>query len=98
MLKWAIFLFRKTERSREMNRYYISFIEECIQNPKYLNYRGGRIEVYEYNKPFASREIRFFTDRIPKFLAFRDRWDMRDITSSQLKYVKKRVKREFCQM
>ena len=28
-------------------RYFLSVIEEMIQNPEYEMYRGGRIEVYD---------------------------------------------------
>ena len=83
--------------STKVNKYYISFIEECVMNPHYQGYIGGRIEVYKRDKPFASHEIRFFTKRIKAFWEFRDRWDMKDITGKQLKYIERKVKLEFCQ-
>jgi hypothetical protein len=77
-------------------KYYISFVEECVMNPLYLDYIGGRIEVYESNMPFSCREIRFFTKDIKKFNRFRALWDMKDITGKQLKWIENRVGKEFC--
>jgi len=75
--------------------YFISFIEECIMNPKYLRYIGGRIEVYRNDYDYASEEIRWFTKELKKFRAFRDEWDMKDVTEEQLKKVKK-IAQGFC--
>lgn len=81
-------------------KYFINFIEECVQNPLYKDYIGGRIEVYEQtvtDGPYSCNEIRFFTKDVKKFRAFRNRWDMKDITGRQLKWIEKKVEREFCQ-
>ena len=83
--------------STKVNRYYISFIEECIQHPSYLDYIAGRIEVFESDAQYDCKEIRFFTKDVKKFRAFRDHWDMKEITSKQLKYVERKTEREFCQ-
>jgi len=79
-----------------MVKYFISFVEECIQNPLYENYIGGRIEVYESDSEYASNEIRFFTNDITKFNKFRDKWDMKNVTKKQLEEIKKDVAWEFC--
>jgi len=67
---------------------FISFIEECIMNPDYYGYVGGRIEVYRKG-PYADEEIRFFTDKVEKFNAFRDAWDMKDVNEEELQTIRK---------
>ena len=44
-----------------MKRYYLSVIEEMIQNPKHYAYRGGRIEIYDEERKdgYAVGEARF---------------------------------------
>ena len=81
--------------STKVNKYFISFIEECVMNPLYLDYIGGRIEVYANDYDFARKEIRFFTKDIKKFNQFRDRWDMKDITGKRLEWIEGKVKKEF---
>lgn len=72
---------------------YISFVEEAVLNPDYQGYIGGRIEVYRSKDcTFNSEEIRFFTKDIDGFNAFRDEWDMKEITPAQLAFVKDTVK------
>ena len=83
--------------STKVNKYFISFIEECVMNALYQDYIGGRIEVHKHDEIFSNHEIRFFTKRIKTFGVFRDRWDLKDITGKQLKYIERKVKLEFCQ-
>ena len=64
-------------------KYFISFIEEGIQNPDYYGYVGGRIEVYSEG-PYAYEEIRFLTTRVGDFTKFRDEWDFKHISESEL--------------
>lgn len=72
---------------------HISFTEEIVLNPDYSGYIGGRIEVHHpTDKAFHSEEIRFFTKDIDEFNAFRDQWDMKDITSKELDTIKDTVK------
>ena len=87
---------KKGERRHYTLVYYISFIEECIQNPKYLEYTGGRIEVFENGSPYAIEEIRWFTKDIDIFREFRDKWDMKEVSKRQLTGVKKTAK-WFCE-
>jgi len=60
-------------------RYFFSVIEEGIMNPKYKDYRGGRIEVYDRKDKtgYAIYEARFF---IPsEFInSFRETWDFKE--------------------
>lgn len=74
---------------------YISFVEECIMNPKYLEYAAGRIEVYNESDEYACDEIRFFTKRRKEFMEFREKWDMRYISPEQLVEIEKTVKEQF---
>ena len=41
--------------------FFISFVEEMIQNPDFFAYVGGRIEVYDDKSEFNIEEIRFLT-------------------------------------
>ena len=60
-------------------RYFLSVVEEMIQNPKYFKYRGGRIEVYDSKSKsgYAVYEGRFL---VPCEIMedFRDLWDMKE--------------------
>lgn len=77
---------------------FISFIEEGIMNPKYHGFVGGRIEVHRReDKGYHSEEIRFFTDEVEKFEAFREEYDMKEITKEELKAIKAVVNLYFMQ-
>lgn len=76
---------------------YISCVEECILNPEYQDYIGGRIEVHRpEDMGYHSEEIRFLTKDIDGFNAFRNVWDMSDITNNELKYIKDVVSELWC--
>jgi len=64
-------------------------------NPKYEGFIGGRIEVYPSGSHYASEEIRFFTDEVKKFNAFRDEYDMKYIKPDMLKAIRKIVQLYF---
>lgn len=57
-------------------RYFFSVVEECVMNPDYEGYRGGRVEVYDEqnNSGYAIYEARFL---IPEefFETFREMFD-----------------------
>jgi len=74
---------------------FISFIEECIMNPDYYDYVGGRIEVSKLGNYFASEEIRFFTKNVEEFYNFREKWDMKEITKGELEEIRQTVKEHF---
>ncbi len=68
---------------------FVSFVEEGIQNPKYAGYVGGRVEVYGKRKDgYADEEVRFWSKRTRAWEDFRERWDFKDVTAGQLKYIK----------
>jgi len=64
---------------KKSKRYFISVVEEMIQNPDYFGYRGGRIEIYdnESDSPYAIYEARFL---IPEeFIeGFRELFDFKE--------------------
>jgi hypothetical protein len=78
-----------------MNNIFISFIEECIMNPDYEGYVGGRIEVTYTRDQFPSEEIRFFTNHVKEFYKFRDTWDMKNISRRELFQIKDIIKEKF---
>ena len=79
----------------KVNKYFISFVEECVMNPLYEDYIVGRIEVYKPDGQFSDHEIRFFTKDVKKFRAFRRYWDMKNIIEKQLKHIEGRVEKDF---
>ena len=74
---------------------FISFVGECILNPKYHGYVAGRIEVLRPDEIYASEEIRYFTKEVDEFYAFEDCWDMKSISEEELNYIKKEVETRF---
>jgi hypothetical protein len=74
---------------------YISFVEEMIMNPKYEEYRGGRLEVYNKTSSYAVEEIRFFTPKYKEYLEFRRKWDMKTVTPEELRKIRKTLEEEF---
>jgi len=83
----------------EEKRFFISFIEEGIMNPKYYGYTGGRIEVYDNEDTdgdgYAIEEIRFFCPRTKKYDDFRDAWDFQDVTEKQLNMIRRTATQAF---
>lgn len=79
-------------------RYFISFIEECIQNPEFYDYVGGRIEITDElsDRFYATNEIRFFTNKIDEFYDFRERWDFKTVSKKKLVYIEKITEEKFC--
>jgi len=65
-------------------KYFISFIEEGIMNPKYYDYIGGRIEVCLQESNFNIEEIRFFTKDKNGFNHLRELWDWTSIEEDEL--------------
>ena len=68
-------------------RYFFSVIEEAVMNPKYENFRGGRIEIYDRKDKtrYACYEARFL---IPvEFMdSFREVWDFKE--SDEMPYIR----------
>jgi len=80
------------------NNIFISFIEECIMNPQYKGFVGGRIEVSYPKDVYPSEEIRFFTYKVKEFNAFRDEYDMKHINPDMLKAIRQIVRLYFLQV
>ena len=77
----------------QKNSIFISFIEECIMNPKYEGFRGGRIEVSFPADHYPSEEIRFFTKNVKDFYDFRELWDMTEVSEEELNLIRNTVKK-----
>ena len=75
-------------------KYFVSFIEEGIFNQKYLEYTGGRVEIYDDNSQYAIDELRFFT-KDKAWFKFREIWDFKEVTEEQLEFIKKEIKDKY---
>jgi hypothetical protein len=72
--------------------YFLSFVEECILNPKWEGYVGGRIEVYEIgSEKYAIEEIRFLTKKLKAYHKLRGRYDFEDVTAKGLERLRKKI-------
>jgi hypothetical protein len=73
--------------------YFLSFVEECIMDPAYTGYVGGRIEVYEIgsDNQYAIEEIRFFTKKQKEYYRLRERYDFEDVTAKGLERLRTKV-------
>jgi len=78
-----------------MKKYFISFVEEFIFNPKYQDYIAGRVEIYLRKSQYNIDELRFFTKKIKKFNRFRNKWDLEEVSEKQLKKIRKIIAKEF---
>ena len=76
-------------------KYFLSFIEEGIFNPKYENWAGGRIEVFIDTEQYNIEEIRFFCKRSKEWENFRGEYDFKDVTEDELNDVRKLVKKKY---
>ncbi len=76
-------------------KYYISFTEEGVMNPKYHDYIGGRMEVYVEDEPYNIEEVRFFTKDIKGFSEFREKWECCEVDKKTLEAVKKDLTNKF---
>ncbi|MCX6825748.1 MAG: hypothetical protein NTV06_00570 [candidate division Zixibacteria bacterium] len=72
--------------------YFLSFVEECVMDPAYFDYVGGRIEVYEIgSEEYAIEEIRFFTKKLKAFGNLRDKYDFEEVTAGELERLRKTI-------
>lgn len=78
-----------------MKKYFISFVEEFIFNPKYQDHIAGRVEIYLRKSQYDIDELRFFTKKIKKFNRFRNKWDLEEVSEKQLKKIRKIIAKEF---
>lgn len=78
-----------------MKRYFLNFIEEDIQNPKFEEYIGGRIEIIESGNQYPDEEIRFLTRNIIDFENFREEYDFKEVDFDTLEAIKEFVKNNF---
>ena len=77
---------------------YLSFVEECVFNPKFSDWVMGRVEVYDYEKRqdgFAIDEIRFQTTNREEFWSFRDEYDLIEMTRKDCLQVIEEIEKRF---
>jgi len=68
-------------------------VEECVMDPAYFEYVGGRIEVYEIDSGnhYAIEEIRFFTNKQKEYHKLRARYDFEDVTAKGLERLRAKI-------
>lgn len=72
--------------------FFLSFVEECILDPSWAAYVGGRVEVYEVGlDKYAIEEIRFLTKKQKEYHRLRDRYDFEDVTAKELERLRKKI-------
>jgi hypothetical protein len=72
--------------------FFLSFVEECIMDPSWSAYVGGRIEVYEIGSDkYAIEEIRFLTKKQKAYHRLRGKWDFEDATARELEQLRKKI-------
>lgn len=76
---------------RVHKKYYLSFVEEAVNNPEFEGFVGGRLEVFE-GGPYAAEEIRFLTNRLSEFYSFRDEYDGKEVGAATLEKVRRGIK------
>lgn len=79
---------------KETKPYFLSFVEEAIQNTDFEGYVAGRLEIYS-SGPYADEEVRFFTDDLEKFDEFRALWDFSNVTETELNLIKAEIKTRY---
>jgi hypothetical protein len=84
-----------SNRIPKNKKYFFNFIEEAILNPKYSDYIGGRIEIWDDDHPYSIEEIRFFTKKLNEWRKFRDKWDFKEVNDAQIKKIKNVVKEKY---
>jgi len=72
-------------------KFFLSFIEETIQNPDYEGYVGGRVEISETGEEYVKEEIRFFTNKLSDFYRLRDELDFKEVGAGKLEQLRKEL-------
>jgi len=76
----------------KVKTFFLSFVEECVMDPAYFDYVGGRIEVYEIgSEQYAIEEIRFFTKKQKAFYRLREKWDFEEVTAKELERLRAKI-------
>ncbi len=77
------------------DRLMVSFTEEGIFDPKYIDWVGGRMEVYVIGEQYAIDEIRFFTPNTLEWMNFRERYDGRWLDKTTFEKVVETLQERF---
>ena len=75
-------------------KYFLSFVEEGIFNPKYQEYTAGRMEIWDDVSQYDIDEIRFFT-KDKDFWKFREKWDFKEVEKKQLDIIIKILENKY---
>ena len=77
-------------------RHFLSFVEECVMNPRYAGYIGGRMEIFdnEGDSQYAMDEDRYFTKDVG-FYKFRDKWDFKNVGPRTLDRIRCELKEKY---
>ena len=74
------------KKVKKKKRFMLSVTEECVLNPAYFGFRGGRIEIYdnESESGYAVWEFRFF---VPDWMmnGFRKMVDFKYLTEKEMR-------------
>jgi hypothetical protein len=60
--------------------FWVSFIEEGIQNPRYKNYVGGRVEIWTHWSAYDINEYRFLTKDTEGYYRLREKYDFETLS------------------
>jgi hypothetical protein len=64
-------------------------------DPIYKEWTKGRIEIRKWGDPYANDEIRYCTKKTDEWFAFRDKYNLKWLSSDELDVFKKEVSDKF---
>lgn len=73
-------------------KYFLSFIEQGVLNPKYKDYISARVEVFKDDKEVD--ELGILTKKMEKYHRFRDLWDFQEVNQRQYLQIKYYIETE----
>ena len=78
---------------RVAKRFFISFIEENIQDPSFKDWRGGRVEVTASGGDYPDEEIRFLTAKLSELYRLRDEYDFKEVGAKDLDRLRRELQK-----
>lgn len=73
-------------------KYFLSFIEQGVLNPKYKDYISARVEVFKDDKEVD--ELGILTKKMEEYHGFRDLWDFQEVNQRQYLQIKYYIETE----
>jgi len=86
------------EKNKDNKRYFLNVVEEYIYNPKYKDYIGGRVEIWDQvdgNGIGSDEEIRFLTKKKEEFYIFREKINLKLVNEKNLKKINQYIQKNF---